>query len=107
MNEATTRKISHLRDRAFALLDAAEAMEKRPAEPEGGELAVVCFEKSFGKSDGPTYKYAAIRSGDLWYVTGNRVREGLPWDGLMDFVVSGEDPTNLPGVYLASELEEL
>lgn len=104
---ATARKINHIRERAFALLDAAEMLENRPAEP-GEGAAVIFFEKTFGKPEGPTFTYAAVRAGDgAWYGTGTRINKGITWDALMDFVISGEDPTALPEIFLATELTAL
>lgn len=106
-NEAMTRKAQHLRDRAFELLEAAEALEKRPAEPTADGVAIVYFEKTFGKPDVEPYSYAALRiTGGEWYTTSTRANSSFAnWDALLDFVYQGEDPLNLPAIYLATELE--
>lgn len=76
-----------LRESAALLLARAEHLDARPAEPEMG-LAV--FDKQF-QPRGRVYRWAAVRSGEHWWLTGQTMpvsgsRVGLSWDGVLDVV---------------------
>jgi hypothetical protein len=59
-------------------------LEAKPALPTPRE-DVIRFNKQFVKY-GTIYKYAAIRSGNRWYLTGAQSPQNLTWDQLAEFI---------------------
>jgi hypothetical protein len=50
--------------------------------------AVIRFRKRFSPS-GQTFRYAGIRAGGLWYLTGSRAPQRQTWDQLIAWLSGG------------------
>ena len=70
--------------RKEALLAQLERIDRRPHEPEKG--SVITFTVQY-EATGPVYKYAAIRFGNQWALTGERTQR-YSWAKVMELVES-------------------
>lgn len=78
-------EVARLRREADRLMREADALDRRMEEPAKGRVnSIVMFEKQFEKG-GAVYRYAAVRSGEHWWITGAD-RRPLSWDELLDFM---------------------
>lgn len=88
----------------------AEKLRKRAdflysvGEDEYEEETIMFFRKCFveGRKE---YSYAAIKSGNLWWVTGKSVI-GRTWGQLIDFICENNVIPN-PEIWMASELTQV
>lgn len=61
----------------------AELALARPSEPGPGAMVLITGSFRPGQK---SYSYAAVRGGDLWYLTGQQTpNEGLSWDEVVDY----------------------
>lgn len=89
------------------------SLPDEPETPEDGDGPVIYFRKRFGDAerleheDG--YQYAAVRSGDRWWVTGGRSRRlaGLTWRELLAFIYMGETGATSPVIWIAVGWDKL
>lgn len=54
---------------------------------------VLSFERTFIGSD-QVWRYAAVRSGGRWWLTGAKSPQGLTWEQLVLWLVSGDVPVS-------------
>lgn len=96
-------------EREIARLEAQrDRLKRRPREPRGRGMAIVWFQKTWGRSE--TMTYGAIRvTGQYrgWWLTGTRQETHGPktWDQLLDFVEQAEPGTVKMRVGMASKLD--
>jgi hypothetical protein len=65
-----------------------EHLKRFPDEDPFDDGDVLSFDKKFPNGD-QRYSYVAHRVDDLWYVTGKRSPQGIPWDALVDWMGLG------------------
>lgn len=64
---------------------------ERLAEVIGGNRAVLVVDQDdFAEAQRTSYRYVAIRIGDVWYTTAARNNKTMPWDRLVEFI--GDSP---------------
>lgn len=81
-----------LSDKRNAVSAARRALEQaerelalsRPSEPSGvGSMVLITGSFRAGQK---AYSYAAVKGGDLWYLTGQQTpNDGLEWDEVVDY----------------------
>jgi len=69
---------------AARMLARAEVLRAIPQTDTFGDGQVLTFEKNF--HSGVTYYYAAIKSGEWWFVTGSRAPSKVEWVSLIEFL---------------------
>lgn len=93
-----------------AKADEVEAKALRIASFGNGdeylEASILYFERSFGRSITLPYRYAAIKSGGYWYVTGMQSGYKLTWQELVEqFLIQASEETG--EVYYVTKMETI
>lgn len=86
LEEAVTALAAQLDRRTKQL----EHLNRFPEDDPFLDGDVIAFERNFPHGD-QRYSYAAQRADGLWYVTGNKSPNGVPWDKLVDWMGLGVD----------------
>jgi len=84
--------------------DLQRELERLDAIPEPPDGTVVTFSKYFG-ADRRRYRYAVIRSGRRWYVTGEKAGSygGAPWESVVSLAAGQPMYAMARGVQLTAE----
>lgn len=88
------RKLEELKEQTAATHRQIERLKRQArfgVEPSGG--SIIKFEKKYARVGGwDTYTYAALRVGQLWYLTGSGrgVNNPMSWTELKDFIGDGK-----------------
>jgi hypothetical protein len=74
-------------------------------EFEPGSLLLI--EKAFDRNGTRWYSYAAVKSGQFWYVTGNTRDKGMSTAMFIQWLLSGSRLCPTPRVYWAKTVYEI